>query len=1020
MKKLALFLSFLFVLSCTKDPIIYTLTTSANPAEGGTVSPSTQQYDEGKTATITATPAAEYIFQSWSGATGSSNSTSVVMNSDKSVTANFVKKKFALTISVEGEGTVTEKVIKAGSATDYTIGSVIELTANPSDEWLFVEWKGDVTGTENPVEITVDKAKAVTAVFVKKQYPLTVEVEGEGTVAEKVIKAGAATDYNSGTVVELTATGKTGWEFKEWTGDLESTENPAEITIDASKTVKAVFVKKQFAVNITIEGEGGGTVEREVLSGLDDGADSVYEYGTELKLTAKPSAEWEFSSWKEDLEGTENPQTITIDTIKAVTAVFIKKQYPLTVEVEGEGTVAEKVIKAGAATDYNSGTVVELTATGKTGWEFKEWTGDLESTENPAEITIDASKTVKAVFVKKQFAVNITIEGEGGGTVDEEVVTGLKVDSKYEYGTELKLTAKPSAEWEFSSWKEDLEGTENPQTITIDTIKAVTAVFIKKKYALTIEVEGQGTVAEEVIKAGAATDYNSGTIVELTASTGVEGWEFKEWTGDLTGTDNPAQITVVGGAKTVKAVFVKKPVAYLDDNGVTIKANSWAEVGDTAEIGGVTYTIVDLDTLKTMIAEEEDVTKVVTTKVTNMLNLFKDNATFNQDISSWDTSNVTNMSGMFYLEGDNGMAFNQDISNWDVSSVTNMSSMFVRARSFNQDIGSWDVSSVTDMTGMFLQAWLFNQDIGSWDVSKVTTMNTMFQDALVFNQDIGSWDVSSVTDIRAFLYGAKEFNQDIGSWDVSSVTNMGNMFFDADAFNTNIGSWDVSSVTDMKYMFGNTGIFNQDIGSWDVSAVNDMQGMFSNADGFNQNIGSWDVSNVSKMDNMFVFADVFNNDLSKWCVSNITSEPTQFSNTVLIDANKPKWGKCPIDTSTVTVTLNSTAISSTTSNGVTTTRYGIGTQINNNWTLPIEVTKVAILLPNGTSSESEEYNGNVESGSGKGMVWSFNNQTSATITWTYKYEDVEYDVVYSWENQSGIAREESGDNSKLGVSTSKN
>ena len=91
MKKLALFLSFLFVISCTKDPIIYTLTTSANPADGGTVSPSTQQYDEGKTATITATASSEYLFQSWSGATGSTNSTSVVMNSDKSVTANFVK-----------------------------------------------------------------------------------------------------------------------------------------------------------------------------------------------------------------------------------------------------------------------------------------------------------------------------------------------------------------------------------------------------------------------------------------------------------------------------------------------------------------------------------------------------------------------------------------------------------------------------------------------------------------------------------------------------------------------------------------------------------------------------------------------------------------------------------------------------------------------------------------------------------------------------------------------------------------
>ena len=242
-KKLALFLSFLFVISCTKDPIIYTLTTSANPADGGTVSPSTQQYDEGKTATITATASSEYLFQSWSGATGSTNTTSVVMNSDKSVTANFVKKKYALTTAVEGEGTVTEKVIKAGAATDYNSGTIVELTAVPSGEWLFVEWKGDVTGTENPTQITIDKAKSVTEVFVKKQYPLSIEIEGEGTVAEKVIKAGAATDYNSGTIVELTAEPTGDWEFVEWTGDITSTENPVQITIDEAKTVKARFHK---------------------------------------------------------------------------------------------------------------------------------------------------------------------------------------------------------------------------------------------------------------------------------------------------------------------------------------------------------------------------------------------------------------------------------------------------------------------------------------------------------------------------------------------------------------------------------------------------------------------------------------------------------------------------------------------------------------------------------------------------------------------------------------------------------
>ena len=224
--------------------MIYTLTATANPSEGGSVFPSSQQYDSGDIATITATPSSEYVFQSWSGsASGTSPSTTVTMNSDKAVIANFVKKKYALTLNVEGEGSVTEKVIKAGVATDYNSGTIVELTAVPGGEWLFVEWKGDLTGSENPKQITIDKAKTVTAVFVKKQYPLTIEIEGEGTVSEKVIKQGLATDYNSGTIVELTAEPTGDWEFVEWTGDITSTENPAQITIDGPKTVKVKFMR---------------------------------------------------------------------------------------------------------------------------------------------------------------------------------------------------------------------------------------------------------------------------------------------------------------------------------------------------------------------------------------------------------------------------------------------------------------------------------------------------------------------------------------------------------------------------------------------------------------------------------------------------------------------------------------------------------------------------------------------------------------------------------------------------------
>jgi surface protein len=121
-------------------------------------------------------------------------------------------------------------------------------------------------------------------------------------------------------------------------------------------------------------------------------------------------------------------------------------------------------------------------------------------------------------------------------------------------------------------------------------------------------------------------------------------------------------------------------------------------------------------------------------------------ATTYGDISTWNVSQVTNMSNLF-----GGTTFNGDISSWDVSSVTNMNEMFVIANKFNQDISGWNVSKVTDMGSMFRNAKDFNQDIGSWDVGKVTNMSGMFTGAVSFNQDLGDWDVSSVTDMHLHL-----------------------------------------------------------------------------------------------------------------------------------------------------------------------------------------------------------------------------------------------------------------------------
>ncbi|MGY8946051.1 MAG: InlB B-repeat-containing protein [Flavobacteriales bacterium] len=168
MKKIFLFIGLISIISCSKDPVIHTLFTSSNPIIGGSVSPSKAEYSNGESAEITASASSEYIFQSWTGASGIDSKTSVVMDMDKLVTANFVKKKYALNTEVEGEGSIKETLIKSGAITNYNSGTVIELEAIPSNGWKFIEWKGDITGNKNPYIITLNSNKLVKSIFKKE------------------------------------------------------------------------------------------------------------------------------------------------------------------------------------------------------------------------------------------------------------------------------------------------------------------------------------------------------------------------------------------------------------------------------------------------------------------------------------------------------------------------------------------------------------------------------------------------------------------------------------------------------------------------------------------------------------------------------------------------------------------------------------------------------------------------------------------------------------------------------------
>lgn len=81
------------------------------------------------------------------------------------------------------------------------------------------------------------------------------------------------------------------------------------------------------------------------------------------------------------------------------------------------------------------------------------------------------------------------------------------------------------------------------------------------------------------------------------------------------------------------------------------------------------YVARDKDDIKEKIATNAyPANRIVTTRVTDMVQMFSENSSFNQDIGNWDTSKVTDMNRMFYQ----AKAFNQPLNNWDTSKVTDM------------------------------------------------------------------------------------------------------------------------------------------------------------------------------------------------------------------------------------------------------------------------------------------------------------------------------------------------------------
>ena len=116
------------------------------------------------------------------------------------------------------------------------------------------------------------------------------------------------------------------------------------------------------------------------------------------------------------------------------------------------------------------------------------------------------------------------------------------------------------------------------------------------------------------------------------------------------------------------------------------------------------------------------------------------------------------------------------ITTWDTSGVTDMSGLFLGKTTFNSDISEWNVSNVTNMSSMFSGATIFNKDISKWSTGNVTNMNSMFLDASGFNQDLRLWETINIPQVPLdFATSATNFTE-YPRWGNYRLNIVGNRF----------------------------------------------------------------------------------------------------------------------------------------------------------------------------------------------------------------------------------------------------
>ena len=366
------------------------ITLSATPEAGGMLL-GAGTFSNGSTVTVAAVPSEGYTFTSWTvdgTVVSTSSSYQFEMDGNIALVANFeevVLGNFRINLSSSPIAGGTTN----GSG-QFEENSTVTVSALPNPGYVFVNWtEGETVASESSsYQFVLTGNRTLVANY--SQIP----ADQFAVILSANPAAGGSTtgsgSFDAETDVTVTATPNTGYAFVNWTvnGEEVSTNSSYTFELTANTTLIANFeVRTTYTLNVNAE---NGSVDI-------DPDQTTYNDGDQVILEAIPADGYEFSSWSGDASGSANPLTVTMDSDKNITANFTPIESAFTLNVTAQNGNVD--VNPEQQT-YNDRDQVVLTATPEDGYEFSNWSGDAEGSNNQIIVVMDSNKNITANFTQ--------------------------------------------------------------------------------------------------------------------------------------------------------------------------------------------------------------------------------------------------------------------------------------------------------------------------------------------------------------------------------------------------------------------------------------------------------------------------------------------------------------------------------------------------------------------------------------------------------------------------------------------